>query len=340
MPGSAPLIRQWLILRLLAARPPGITLREIAEEMEVSEKTIGRDLATFREAGFPVEEETGSRGRKTWRLCKDGKDDLPLGFAFDEALALYLGRRFLEPLAGTMLWEAAQNAFRKIEVCLGPTARRYLDQMAAALHVTSPGAGNYAVKSEIIDALQRGIEEHKTTHIVYQSARSTEPVTYEISPYGMAIHRDSLYLVAESREHGQVRHFKVDRIEEAEVSKFPFRMPEDFSVQEHLAGSFGIFGGQQNVTVKIRFSPEVARYVQESHWHASEELTSQRDGSILAQFQLSSTEEVKSWALSFGQHAEVLEPGGLREEMTAELESALKRYHPARKINTPRRAES
>jgi len=340
MSGSAPLIRQWLILRMLASRRYGVTLREIAEAMEVNEKTIRRDLATFHSVGFPIDEEVGRHGRKTWRLHLHTNDQPPLGFAFDEALALYLGRRYLEPLAGTMLWEAAQNAFRKVEVCLGPAARKYLDQMASALHVTSPGASDYTNKSEILDALQQGIEERKTTHIVYQSARATESVTYEISPYGLVIHRDSLYLVAESRDHGEVRHFKVDRIEEAEVSKFPFRLPEDFDLQKHLAGSFGIYDGRESITVKIRFSPTVARYVKESRWHPSQQLKSERDGCLLATFELSSTEEIKSWALSFGQHAEVLEPGELRAEMIDELETSLQKYHPQRKSQRRRRAKS
>jgi len=47
----------------------------------------------------------------------------------------------------------------------------------------------------------------------------------------------------------------------------------------------------------------VARYVSESNWHESQKLTPQKDGSVLAEFQLSDTEEIKRWIMSFGQHA-------------------------------------
>ncbi len=181
--------------------------------------------------------------------------------------------------------------------------------MAGNLHHTTVGVSDYSHKAEIIDELMRAIEDRKATHIVYQSQRATEPVTYEIHPYGLAYHRGSLYLVAFSRDHNELRHFKVDRIDEVAVSDFPFRMPDDFRLDDHLAKSFGIFHGDGDITVKIKFLPPVARYVSESKWHEGQKLTPQKDGSLLAEFRLSSTEEIKRWIMSFGQQAIVLQPG-------------------------------
>ena len=73
--------------------------------------------------------------------------------------------------------------------------------------------------------------------------------------------------------------------------------------------------------MKIRFSPTVARYVTESKWHASQELTEQRDGGVIAEFDLDNTEEIMRWVLSFGKHAEVLEPEELCSAIAKELDS-------------------
>jgi predicted DNA-binding transcriptional regulator YafY len=113
------------------------------------------------------------------------------------------------------------------------------------------------------------------------------------------------------------------------VEKFPFRLPEGFNLRDHLANSFGIFDGPGRICVKIRFLSTVARYVHEKHWHASQRLTPQADGSLLAEFCLGSLEEVKSWVLGFGRHAEVLEPEGLREEMEEECRAMIRRYGAA-----------
>jgi len=325
MPDDPALIRQWRILKILSSQHYGIAVRDLAEEMKVTEKTIRRDLRTFADVGFPLEEFVGDHGRKTWRI-KASHGQPEMSFALDEALALYLGRRFLEPLAGTFLWEAAQSAFRKIRACLGSSALQYLEKMSANLHQTVIGAGDYSRKAQLIDELMIGIEENRVTHIVYQSLQATEPVTYEVSPLGLAYHKNSLYLIANSRDHDELRHFKVDRIEEAEVSQFPFRRPEDFDLADHMAKSFGVYHGTGDIRVKVRFLPTVARYVMESRWHSSQELQQQKDGSVLAEFRLSDTEEIKRWILSFGKHAVVIEPAGLRKEICDELHSLLAVY--------------
>jgi len=96
-------------------------MQEMAQEMGVTEKTIRRDLRVFQEVGFPIEETTGDHGRKTWRM-KPVAEQPAMGFTFDEAIALYLGRRFLDPLAGTIFWDAAQRAFRKVRAMLSAQA--------------------------------------------------------------------------------------------------------------------------------------------------------------------------------------------------------------------------
>jgi predicted DNA-binding transcriptional regulator YafY len=88
------IMRQWLLLRAFIARRHGMSVREMASEMCVAEKTIRRDLQLLRRLGFPFVETNGERGRKTWQLANDGKLP-PLSFSYDEAVALYLSRRFL-----------------------------------------------------------------------------------------------------------------------------------------------------------------------------------------------------------------------------------------------------
>lgn len=325
VPNESPLVRQWILLRTLCARRYGATVKELAQEMAVSEKTIRRDLETFQRAGFPLEETVGDYGRKKWHM--DPARTRPgLTFTFDEAMALYLGRRFLEPLAGTVFWEAAQRAFRKIRATLGPGAIEYLERFGRMFHQTMVGMGDYSKKAEIIDQLMLGIEDRRAVFITYQSLQATEPVTYDIYPYGLSYHRGSLYLVGWAPQHEEIRHWKVDRVEDAEVTEFPFQRPKDFDLHEHMAKSFGVYRGDGDVHVVLRFSPTAARYVQESTWHPSQKLTPQKDGSLLAEFDLDGTEEIKRWLLSFGRHAEVLEPGELRKQMVDELGPMIEKY--------------
>jgi proteasome accessory factor B len=237
-----------------------------------------------------------------------------------------LGRRLLDPLAGTLIWDAAQTAFRKIRTSLGQPALDYLECFRHFFHQTAFGSSSYVTKSEVIDDLTRACEEGKAVHILYQSDRATEPAFRDVYPYGIAYHRGSLYLVALDPQEDKTKHYKVDRIEEVEVSSFPFSRPPDFDLESHLSGSFGIYHGEGDIAVTIRFMHAVARYVLERKWHPSQKLTKQRDGTLLAEFRLSCTEEIKGWVLSFGGKAIVLEPEELRDEIAREVRALFAAY--------------
>ena len=161
MTDDPSLTRQLMLIRTLCARRLGATVKELAREMGVTEKTIRRDFARLTRAGFVMVESTGDHGRKTWVLTNDGKLP-PLTFTFDEAAALYLARPFLEPLAGTNLWQAAHSALCKVRATLSKSAREYLDEFPKLFHSTTNGFGNYSSKSDIIDELAIAIEDLST----------------------------------------------------------------------------------------------------------------------------------------------------------------------------------
>ncbi len=339
MPDQLPLVRQWILLRKLCSSHYGVTVQDMIHELGVSDKTIRRDLETFQAAGFPVKETVEEFGRKKWRI-EAGKAEPGMHFAFDEAIALYLGRRFLEPLAGTVFWEAAQRAFKKIRAMLGADALKYIDQFGTMFHQTMVGAADYTKKAELIDELMVGIEDRKAVFITYQSLRATEPVTYDVYPYGLIYHRGALFLVGRSPHREEICHWKVSRIEDAEVTQVPFQRPEEFDLQQHLSKSFGVYHGDGDVKIRVRFAPAVTRYVSESRWHESQKLTPQKDGSVVAEFQLSNTEEIKRWIMSFGQHAVVLEPDSLRAEIVQEFSSLLAVYNQGSGKSGPESSKS
>lgn len=147
MPEQTPLARQWLVLKTLCARHYGATVKELATELGVNQKTIRRTLETFSQAGIPIIETVEEFGCKKWRI-DTSRFHAGQVFAFDEAIALYLGRRLLDPLAGTLFWEAAQRAFRKIRACLGENALKYVEHFAELFQPTAVGVSDYTQKAE------------------------------------------------------------------------------------------------------------------------------------------------------------------------------------------------
>jgi len=322
--------RRFNLIQLLWARRRGATVREIAGELQASERTVRRDLNFLRQINYPISEEVGDRGRKTWRHIGNGSP-LPLTFTYDEAAALVLARQSLQPLAGTYLGDAADSALLKIRCTLGESALAFFDKLLRVYHITSTGGGDYSQKSEIIDSLHTAIEEHRVTRLTYQSQHAARPAPRDVHPYTIVDHKGSLYLFAFDPDHQRVCRYKVDRIEQADLSRSQFKLPVDFDVQKELAGSLGIYGGSDDLTVVIRILPAAARFAGESKWHHSQTLTHECDGSVLVRLRLSSTVEIKSKVLSFGGNAVVLEPEEFRAEVAGELEHLL-RTHYARSL--------
>ena len=338
MSDSAPLLRQWTLLRILSARRQGVTLKELSQEAGVSSKTIQRDLNLLRRLAFPITETVGEFGRKYWKL--DGTGGVPaLGFTLDEAAALYLGRQFLEGLAGTFFWSAANSAFRKIQASLGEPAVRYLGKLASAVYLNTHSLTDYSRRAELIDQLMVAIEDRRLTVITYQSLRSTEPVTlYDIHPYALVHHRGALYVIGWSKDHNAIRVFKVDRITAVDVLKLQFERPADFDPEKYLAHSFGIFASDgPPQTVRVKFAAPVIRILEEKRFHPSQRLIPQPDGSVVAEYDLAAFEEFTSWVLSFGPHAEVLEPVELRETVARSLASTLVLYQAKTGLAKPAR---
>ena len=321
--------RQWALLRALASRHFGLTVRQMADEVGVTTRTIRRDLDVFRTVGFPLEEDVGDFGRKSWRI-KGAVGQPALGFNFDEAVALYLGRRLLDPLAGTPFGEAARSAFQKIRASLGAGALAYLERFAEAFYLTGEAAGDYAAKADLIDGLMVAIEDGKVARILYRSERSVEATHRDVHPYGVAYHRGSLYIVALDPDDRRVKHYKLARVEAVEVGPGTFRRPSGFDLSTHMAAAFGVYRGDGEPTeVRVRFTHAAARYVQESRWHESQRLTPLPEGDVLAVFRVSGTEEIKRWILGFGSKAVVLGPEPLREEIAAELRALVATYSAA-----------
>ncbi|MEI7699228.1 MAG: WYL domain-containing protein [Planctomycetia bacterium] len=325
MSDTKALNRQWCLLRTLAESRNGYTVREIREVLDVSLETVRRDLKDLAKAGFRLCEDVGYRGVKRWRV--EGFGD---GFQFSvtDLMSIYVSRQFLEPLAGTPFWDGQQKVFNKIREALSEPALSYLQKLARSLHATKVGASDYRQRSEMIDQLMVAVEDRLVAHITYQSDQATGASKKEIYPQGFVFHRGSLYLIAWAVQRNAIRTYKMDRVEAVQTTKQKAALPVQFDLAEWLETSFGVFRSGSGVlqTIRIHFCRAVARYVQESVWHKSQQLTRQDDGSLIAEFRLTDTQEIKRWIMSFGSDATALAPRELVEEISSDLKTMVMTY--------------
>ena len=111
-------------------------------------------------------------------------------------------------------------------------------------------------------------------------------------------------------------------------TKDTFEVPEDFSFEEFIGPSFGVFQGEP-INIKVWFSPDVAGYIKEKIWHKSQEIEDLKDGSIIFEAEVAGTDEIKFWIMNWGSHALVLEPESLKEEIKGEAEAMVGISNPS-----------
>ena len=325
MPRNQEVIRQWRLLHALESSRHGATIDGLASELEVTTRTIRRDLEALQEAGFALYDERDDQGRVRWRIDGQALHGLEAGFTLPEVCALYLSRNLLEAVAGTPFQRDLTNAFARLEKMLSPRMRQFLDRLPSVL-AAKPGPRARGASSSP-DAVARLLEatlHFRVTTMTYHSVSSKRIKEYVIHPYRLAFAQGGMYLLAYVPEYKSVRTFAIDRITSVTLEKQTFTPRQEIG-DDVFANSLGVNTGPAQ-RVEIEFAPDVAPYVRARVWHASQDVRENGDGGVLVTMDVCHDWALRSWILSWGPFARVLSPAPLARTIRAELEAAVTQY--------------
>lgn len=178
------------------------TAAQLARWLEVSERTIYRDIADLCASGVPIDGEAGVGYR-----IRAGFDLPPLMFSFDEIDALVIGARFVESWGGPGLANGARSALAKIAAALPSDKRIALERTS----LFAPGFFIDPKPGECLDALRRAIAERRFADLDYKDAegRSTRR---RVRPLGLYFWGDAWTLGAWCEMRRDFRNFRLDRV--------------------------------------------------------------------------------------------------------------------------------
>ena len=321
MPRGDQVTRQWRLIRLLEKTRQGYTFEELARELDCSARTVMRDLEHIQFVHFPVMEERDGK-QKRWKFVEGYKSDLPVPLSISELMALYFSRSLLKPLEGTPIHDSLESAYAKIRALLPPEAHAFLDRMEGTLTTRAPAFKDYSRARDRIEAVTSACTERQRIEITYYSFSREAMTTRRIDPYRLFYYQGGMYLAAYDDLRGEVRIFALERIQDLQKTGESFTIPEDFDFEEYMRSSFGILRGETMVA-RIRFSLHTAKWIAERTWHESQKIEWLEDGGLILSMDVAGTAEIKSWVLSFGAEAFVLEPFSLREKIRDEAEALL-----------------
>lgn len=318
------LARQWTIIQSLLASRTGKPISELADILNCHRRTVYRDLEALQSAGFPLYSDQAD-GRARWHLIESARQAIPIPFSMTELMALYFSRDWLRALENTVFHDALASLFDKIKTTLPPETDRCIAAFRRSVKVGSQPHKHHGAYAETLDRVNQAILEHKVLRIDYFTMSRNRRSRRDVAPYRLWFFDGTFYLIAYCYKRRDIRVFAVDRIRSVEGRGKTFAPPEEGELDGFMAASFGVFRGE-TVRVAIRFAPEVAGYIREKIWHATQCLTEAEDGSVLFEAEVAGTEEIKYWVMQWGAKAEVLDPKSLRRAVRSEAAAMAARY--------------
>ena len=229
-----------------------LTAGELARRLEVSERTIQRDMEALSIAGVPVVAVRGAGGG--WALVEGYRTNLT-GLNDAEIQSLFTAATPTRLLSDLSLDKAADAAHVKLLAALPEASRSLAEYARERIHVDAAGWGSAEERSPHLRAIQEAVWQGRKLHVAYARDCERPDVELTVDPLGLVAKGGVWYLVAAVA--GDVRSYRVSRVRAARLSEESASRPEGFDLAAFWAASVA------------RFKTEVPRYFATLRAHKS-----------------------------------------------------------------------
>jgi proteasome accessory factor B len=290
----------------------------LARVIEVSTKTIQRDLEFMRDRlNLPLEYDAGRKGY--FYTCEvSGFPTMQI--TEGEIFALVVAEKALQQYRGTSFEKPLLSALKKMEQALPDTISLNLADIEQTISFRT--RAEPILNLEIFEVLAKAVAQRQQLELFYRKPGHAAEARL-VDAYHLANINGEWYLFAYDHARKDLRTFVPARIQSVKPTGKTFERPQKFSLEQRLRDSFGVYSGEGEFDVVIRFNARAADYIREKKWHPSQTLRDLKDGGAELKLKLSSLAEVQHWVLSWGGDAKVLKPKELVESVRAAAQQIL-----------------
>ncbi len=293
-------------------------IRELAEQLEVSPKSIRVYREALDGAGIYVLEKRGKYGG--YYLPKDFQNALMgLGVTEEEKLALEIVEGELKS-AGHVEANQISALLLKMRLLDEKMHKEHQAPLEKISHIAGGSRPNMDVQKERAKLVQavKAKREKKKLSLVYRSL-SQEEQQRVLHIYSTYTFRGEIYVVAYCELRKEVRDFKLRRAHSLVLLEENFVIPSDFSLDDYLKNCIGIFKGE-SLDVRLKVKEPLAQIVRETIYSEEQRIEELPDeNAILFEAVMRGKEEIIAWILSMGSNAEVLAPTSLKKAILDEV---------------------
>ncbi|MCA9256653.1 MAG: transcriptional regulator [Phycisphaerales bacterium] len=312
-------VRRLLQLLTLLRSGKAFGADRLAAELQISRRTVFRDLKLLESAGVPYKFEHDEGNYK----LEMSLSLPPTQLNMDEALALLLATRVMMSSAAHPMYRAVSDAALKIESGLPGSVLRHCGAWLEGLDVLPEPMSPIESVADLFADLQAALARRERIHLVYDSVYDGGEIRLFVDPARLIFATRGWYLIAWSHSHDAYRTFKVDRILSAEFTGDTFEPRTDFSCDTYFGKAWRMIPDGVVYNVRLRFDAEVATSVEEVQWHATQSTCRDRAGRLIFEAEVDGLKEIAPWILGYGEHVEVLAPKELRDVIREKAERIL-----------------
>ena len=182
------------------------------------------------------------------------------------------------------------------------------------------------VEPEHFEVISSALLAGKRLNVTHYNRRRDEETERELSPQRLVFYRDNWYLDAWCHLRKGVRSFSVETLRKAVPLDRKARKVADKTLNGVLASGYGIFGGRDTQTARLRFTPERARWVATETWHPQQKGWFDEGGSYVLEFPYSDDRELIMDILKHGPAVEVISPAALRKRIKEQADAIIRQY--------------
>jgi len=298
-----------------------MTSRELADKLEVSERTVFRDMEALSAAGIPVYAERGSGGG--WLLAEGYRTNLT-GMKTEEILSLLLANpsNLMDDLGVKDHFDAA---YQKLLAASPKAIKRNAETVRQRMLVDGAGWHQSKESFEHLSMVQEAVWEERQLNIQYR--REEESVERIVNPLGIVAKRNVWYLVAESS--GEMRTYRISRLTGAHMLEKTFERPEDFDLEQYWEHSTQQFKKSlPRYPAKLRVHPRVHARIGQERYAKILRTEEAGEGSdwIQLDMEFQTLNSACEIILSYGSQVVVLTPEELRTKVVSEVEAMAANY--------------
>jgi predicted DNA-binding transcriptional regulator YafY len=308
-----------LVALLLTLQSRGkCSARMLAERLEVSERTIFRDVDALSAAGIPAYAERGSGGGI---VLADGYRRALTSFSEDEVRALFVSGA--SPLADLGLERGLTRALEKLRGGLADVHQRAADKSRSRIYLDRRRWNQPEPPLALLTTLRLAVWDDRRLRIAYED-RNRKPSTRTVDPLGLVSKAGVWYLIARSDE--EFRSFRVERVRSAQELPERFERPADFDLERYWAESserFAEASRSDYCIVTLRASNEALERIT-YYWPS--EIVSEGAAESLVRVTFPGVEVALFQTLAWSEVATLLEPAELRDAIVRRARRALRRY--------------